>query len=121
MSRRRSRRHGREWCRRRWSQRPPKDPLAGIDAGESRSRRSEQRLDLAEYQVAAGHERVEEGIEKSGLRVAVEVDENVAARDQLELSRRRRIIQEIASLEADHAAHVRRHRERRRSREIAVA
>src|SRR6476469_3266831 len=100
MSRRRSRRHGRGWCRRRWSQRPPKDPLAGIDAGESRSRRSEQRLDLAEYEVAAGHERVEEGIKKSGLGVAVEVDENVAARDQLELSRRRRIIQEIASLEA---------------------
>src|SRR5690348_390098 len=56
------------------------------------------------------------------LRVAVEVDQHVAAGDQMKAAGRGgQLVEQVASLEADHAAHGGHDRERRRRREVALA
>ena len=70
----------------------------------------------------SGRERVVERLEQPLLRLAVEVDQHVAADDEIEaVRRRRRLGEQVAPLEAHQRRIVGDDRERRRRREVARA
>src|SRR5205823_12863080 len=82
----------------------------------------EERLDLAEDEVPARREDVMEPCEQPLLGVAVEVDEDVAAGDELIAAGcRGKVIQQVAAREANDPPHGGGDRIRRRCREVALA
>src|SRR6185437_8771279 len=91
---RQSRRREREFpaCRRSWA---AENPLARVHGDEPRAGNAEESLDLAQYEKTAWRERAMKLLEQAFLRVTIEVDQHVAADDQIVRRRGRRISQEV--------------------------
>src|SRR6185437_13421530 len=73
------------------------------------ARPSENRLDVAHDQVAAGTQRVEQRIHQGFLGSAIEIDDDVPARNQIERTGGWRLSQYVTSLESCYRANRREH------------
>src|SRR5437868_2156747 len=98
------------------------DPLARVDRREKISRLAEKGFDFSQHQKSARRQRPMHFEEQRVLRFALEVDDDVAAEQEVNVFYRKPVAEQVARLESHQATHLGNHRVQSGDlREVSIA